>query len=223
MNIRPRRLSGFSVLLLALVVGAPTAAAHSLAVDAHSTAIAATQSPPGTVRLMAVGDVMLGQTIGRRIKRNGLLAPWLKVKQYFAQAYFVVANLECVISDRGTKWPKTFTFRTPIAAAASLAAAGIDAVTVANNHAIDYGRDAFSDTLQHLDDAGVGHFGGGANVDQARAPLIIDSNGLSIAFLGYALPFSGRLAFNTRQWDATSTTSGLALGTPAVVAADVRG
>jgi poly-gamma-glutamate capsule biosynthesis protein CapA/YwtB (metallophosphatase superfamily) len=222
MKIGPRRLSALGVLLLALVVGAPTAAAHSLAVETHATSAAATQSPAGTVRLMAVGDVMLGQSIGRRIKRNGLLAPWLKVKQYFDQADLVVANLECVISDRGVKWPKTFNFRAPIAAAASLAAAGVDAVTVANNHAIDYGFTAFGDTLRHLDAAGVGHFGGGANIKQARSPLIIANNGLRIAFLGYVLPFSGRPAFNTRQWAATSTTAGLAIGTPDIVSTDVR-
>ncbi len=170
---------------------------------------------------MAVGDVMLAQSIGRRIKQNGLLAPWAKVKTYFDQADLVVANLECAISDRGTAWNKTFTFRAPIAAAASLAAAGIDAVTDANNHALDFGSGAFMDTLHYLDAAGVGHFGGGANLTAARAPLIIAKNGLRIAFLGYVLPFSGKPNFNTRQWAATDTATGLAIGTPDVVAADV--
>jgi poly-gamma-glutamate synthesis protein (capsule biosynthesis protein) len=179
-------------------------------------------SPPGTVRLMAVGDVMLAQSIGRRIKTNGLMAPWQNVKQYFDRADLVVANLECVISDRGTKWSKTFNFRAPIIAAKSLAAAGIDAVTVANNHAVDFGFDAFGDTLHYLDQAGVGHFGGGANVSQARAPLVLSSSGLTIAFLGYVLPFSGRPNFNTRMWAASANHAGLALGTPDVVAADVK-
>jgi poly-gamma-glutamate capsule biosynthesis protein CapA/YwtB (metallophosphatase superfamily) len=165
--------------------------------------------------------VMLAQSIGRRIVRKGLLAPWRFVKPYFDQADLVVANLECTISTRGTKWPKTFNFRAPLAAADSLAAAGVDAVTLANNHALDYGRDAFGDTLTLLDKAKVGYFGGGANLGAARAPLIIERNGLRIAFLGYVLPFSGRPAFNTRQWAATSTTAGLALGTPDVVTADV--
>jgi poly-gamma-glutamate synthesis protein (capsule biosynthesis protein) len=171
---------------------------------------------------MAVGDLMLAQTIGRRIVRNGPLAPWTRVKQYFDEADLVVANLECVISNRGTAWPtKRFRFEAPIAAADSLVAAGVDAVTVANNHAVDFGRDAFGDTLQNLDARGVGHFGGGANVSAARAPLIIERNGLRMAFLGYVLPFSSRPAFNTRDWAATSTTPGLAIGTPEVVTQDV--
>jgi poly-gamma-glutamate synthesis protein (capsule biosynthesis protein) len=182
-----------------------------------------TEPPPpsGVVRLMAVGDVMLGQSIGRRITRNGPLAPWQKVTQYFDQADLVVANLECTISNRGTKWLKTFTFRAPTAAAASLAAGGVDLVTVANNHAIDYGFDAFADTLSFLDAAGVGHVGGGVNLEAARAPLIVERNGLRIAFLGYVLQFAGKPRFSTRQWAATNGTPGVALGNPDIVAHDV--
>jgi poly-gamma-glutamate synthesis protein (capsule biosynthesis protein) len=59
------------------------------------------------------------------------------------------------------------------------------------------------------------------NLDEARAPLIVESNGLRIAFLGYVLPFSGTPAFNTRQWAATASDPGLAIGTPDTVTADV--
>ena len=72
-------------------------------------------------------------------------------------------------------------------------------MTVANNHAVDYGFDSFADTLTYLDAAGVGHFGGGANLAAARAPLSLTKNGLRIAFLGYVLPFMfGKPAFNTQ-------------------------
>ena len=209
-------LSG--ALVVSLALAAPAQAARAPVLDIHDPG-GATAS--GTVRLMAVGDVMLAQTIGHRIKTIGPGAPWAKVKTYFDQADLVVANLECTISTRGTPWPKTFTFRAPVAAAQSLVAGGIDAVSDANNHAMDFGRDAFADTLSYLDAAGVGHFGGGANLAQARKPLIIQRNGLTIAFLGYVLPFSGRPAFNTRQWAATASTAGLAIGTPDVVSADV--
>jgi poly-gamma-glutamate synthesis protein (capsule biosynthesis protein) len=171
---------------------------------------------------MAVGDVMLAQTIGRRILSKGPLQPWRKVKPFFDQADIVVANLECTISDRGTKWNKTFTFRAPAPEAAdSLVAAGVDVVSLANNHAIDYGIPAFEDTLDLLDARGIGRAGGGRNHAEAHAPLIVEENGVRIAFLGYVLPFSGRPAFNTRQWAATDSRPGLALGTPEVIAAEV--
>ncbi len=182
----------------------------------------ADEPPSGTVRLMSGGDVVLADSVGRRILKRGPLAPWQGVKQYFDQADLVVVNLECTISERGTAWNKTYTFRAPPAAVDSLVAGGVDVVTLANNHALDYGRLAFGDELALLDAQRVGHVGGGANVDAARAPLIVERNGLRIALLGYVLPFSGRPHFNTRQWAATATLSGLAIGTPDVVTQDVK-
>jgi poly-gamma-glutamate capsule biosynthesis protein CapA/YwtB (metallophosphatase superfamily) len=170
---------------------------------------------------MGVGDVMLAQSIGRRIVKKGPLAPWKKVVSYFNQADLVVANLECTISTRGTAWPKTFTFRAPLAAADSLVAAGIDVVSLANNHALDYGIPAFEDTLALLEQREIGYAGGGRDAAAAHAPLIVERNGVSMAFLGYVLPFSGRPAFNTRQWAAGADRPGLALGTPEVVAREV--
>lgn len=171
---------------------------------------------------MAIGDVMLAQSIGRRIVRKGPLQPWRRVVHYFEDADLVVANLECTISDRGTQWPKTFTFRAPAPEAAnSLVAAGVDVVSLANNHAIDYGIPAFKDTLDLLDARGIGRAGGGRDRAEAHAPLIVEQNGVRLAFLGYVLPFAGRPAFNTRQWAAGEDKPGLALGTPEVVAREV--
>ncbi len=171
---------------------------------------------------MAVGDVMLGQSIGRRIVSKGALQPWRFVKPIFDQADLVVANLECTISDRGTAWPKTFTFRAPAPEAAdSLVAAGVDVVSLANNHAIDFGIPAFEDTLDLLDERHIGRAGGGRDHAEAHAPLVVEQNGVRLAFLGYVLPFSGRPAFNTRQWAATELKPGLAIGTAEAVARDV--
>ncbi len=219
MSSRRDRLASLLVLLLSLALAAP---ASARAVIDYGGGSVVPDGESGTVRLMAVGDVMLAQSIGRRIVRNGPLAPWNRVKGYFDQADLVVANLECTISTRGVKWNKTFTFRAPPAAATSLAAAGIDVVSLANNHALDYGRVAFTDTLDYLDDRGVGRAGGGRNAAEARAPLILERNGVRIAFLGYVMPFSGRPAFNTRQWAASATQAGLAIGTPETVGIDVR-
>jgi poly-gamma-glutamate synthesis protein (capsule biosynthesis protein) len=170
---------------------------------------------------MAVGDVMLAQSIGRRIERRGPLAPWKGVVGYFDQADLIVANLECTISERGSPWPKTFTFRAPVEAADSLVAAGIDVVSLANNHAMDYGVAAFEDTLRLLDERDIVVAGAGIHREMAHEPRIVESDGLRIAFLGYVMPFSGRPAFNTRQWAAGADSPGLAIGTPEVVAAEV--
>ena len=62
---------------------------------------ASEEPPTPSVRLMAVGDVMLGWQVGRKIVRKGPAAPWVRVKSYLDQADLVVANLECVISKLG--------------------------------------------------------------------------------------------------------------------------
>jgi len=179
-------------------------------------------SPAGSVRLMAVGDVMLGWQVGRKIVRKGPASPWKGVKPFFDQADLVVANLECVISDQGEPWPsKLIHLRTPLAAAESLVAGGIDVVSVANNHALDFGPAAFTDTLARLADNEIGYAGGGRNEAAAHAPLIVEENRLRIAFLGYVMPFSSRTTFNTREWAAGPSRPGVAIGTPDAVRRDV--
>lgn len=180
------------------------------------------EEPIPSVRLMAVGDLMLGWEVGRRIVRKGPLAPWTRVKSYFDQADLMVGNLECVISRIGEPWPtKAIHLRTPLAAADSLVAGGVDVVTVANNHALDFGRDAFADTLERLNARSIGYAGGGANEVEAHAPLIVERNGLRMAFLGYVLPFASKPTFSTREWEAGPAKAGLAIGTPEAVSGDV--
>jgi hypothetical protein len=138
----------------------------------------------GTVRLMAVGDTFLAFNIGRRIVRDGPQVPFARVADTFEEADLVIANLECALSRNGKPWPgKQLHFGAPPAAAEALAVGGIDVVSLANNHTLDYSRPAFVETLDALDRNGVLHAGGGVDSRAARAPLIIERNGLRIAHL----------------------------------------
>lgn len=167
---------------------------------------------------MAVGDIMLGQSIGSRIVLYGAGAPWRGVAGYLNHADLVLANLESPISNRGTPWPKKYIFRAPPAGADSLVAGGIDVVNLANNHTLDYGATAFGDTLAALAAHGVGHIGGGRDEAAAHAPLVVERNGLRIGFLGYALYF----APGTKgQWAASAGQPGVAVGTPEIVSREV--
>jgi poly-gamma-glutamate synthesis protein (capsule biosynthesis protein) len=209
--IRHTVLSLLVTLVLAAMAG-PASAATPKEVSTDTAA------QTGVVRLMAVGDVMLAQSIGRRIVRHGPDAPWRKVLGYLDQADLLIANLECPISSRGTAWPKKFTFRAPPASADALVAGGIDIVNLANNHTLDYGVTAFGDTLAALDARGVSHVGGGQNEAAAHAPVIVERNGLRVGFLGYALYFApGTL----RQWSARAGTPGLAAARPEIVSREV--
>jgi poly-gamma-glutamate capsule biosynthesis protein CapA/YwtB (metallophosphatase superfamily) len=205
-----RRTAGILLALLIALCGA--VGATPAAVDA---------APAGAVRLMAVGDISLGWEVGRRIVRHGL-DPFRYVESYFDQADIVMGNLECVISASSDRWPdKTIHLRAPQAAADTLVSGGFDVLNVANNHSLDFGVSGFEDTLARLDERGIAHVGGGQDEQAAHTPLVIEANGLRIAFLGYVLPFYGLSHFNTRMWAASADRAGLAIGTPAAVAADV--
>jgi poly-gamma-glutamate synthesis protein (capsule biosynthesis protein) len=69
---------------------------------------------------------------------------------------------------------KTFNFRAPPAAVETLVHLGVDCVTLANNHALDYGIDALLDTFEHLRAAGIAWAGAGRNIEEARAPAVVD-------------------------------------------------
>jgi poly-gamma-glutamate capsule biosynthesis protein CapA/YwtB (metallophosphatase superfamily) len=90
-----------------------------------------------------------------------------------AGADLFLLNLECCIAERGERWRapgKPFFFRAPPRAAELLAEWGVDCVSLANNHALDYGRQALLDTCAHLDSAGVAWVGAGADERMARSP-----------------------------------------------------
>lgn len=176
----------------------------------------------GLVRLMAVGDLEMAFGVSRRIVNIGPEVPFADVDHFFAEADIVVGNLECSLSRNGEPWPnKQLHFGATPKAAEALAVGGVDVVSVANNHSLDFGRQAFLDTLDLLDAAGVGHFGGGANSAEARAPLIVERNGLRIAFLSYVTPFWGPYSFTTKSWEAKPDRTGIAIARYDDITADV--
>jgi poly-gamma-glutamate capsule biosynthesis protein CapA/YwtB (metallophosphatase superfamily) len=109
---------------------------------------------PDSVRLIFGGDVMLGRnvatTIDHEAKPLGALAAFL------SRADFAAVNLECVASPLGEPVPgQRYHFRAHPQSAALLTAAGVDAVSVANNHSHDFGDIAFADSAKRLRAAGL--------------------------------------------------------------------
>ena len=102
-------------------------------------------------------------------------------------ADLALVNLECAVSNRGTPVSgKEYVFRGAPRALAGLARAGVDIASVANNHSLDYGTDAFLDTLAHARRAGIRTVGGGDDLTAARRPVIVVRGGLRIAVLAYS-------------------------------------
>ncbi|MFW6063371.1 MAG: CapA family protein [Chloroflexota bacterium] len=182
------------------------------------------QSPfDRTVQLAAVGDVMLDRNLGAAIAAGDLAFPFAHVKSLLQEADLSLANLECALGDVGEPVEKSYTFRAPPDAARSLAAAGFDIVSLANNHALDYGPAALLQGIELLRGSGIAAVGAGADARAARAPVVVTSNGLRIAYLGYAnVPVEGNSPhFDTQSWTAGANSPGLAWADPQTVAQDV--
>jgi capsule synthesis protein PGA_cap len=169
------------------------------------------------VRVAAVGDVNLGDRPGRAIATYGARYPWLSVAPVLRAADVSIANLECSVSTRGYPIPgKQYTFRgAPSSLRAMARYAGVDVVTLANNHTLDYGRLAFADTLAYAHRYGMRTVGGGRNLEVARKPAVIRLGGIRVAFLGYS-------DVRPLGFDAGPTWSGTAPAFPSYISTDVR-
>jgi poly-gamma-glutamate synthesis protein (capsule biosynthesis protein) len=127
------------------------------------------------MRLALAGDTMLGRGVARELARQppqSLVAA--EIAELTRAADVCVVNLECCISERGEPVPKSFNFRAPPQAVETLVHLGVDCVLLANNHALDYGIEALLDTFAHLREAGICWAGAGENVEQARAPVVVE-------------------------------------------------
>ncbi|MBL8775706.1 MAG: CapA family protein [Acidimicrobiales bacterium] len=124
-----------------------------------------------------------------------------------AQADIAMVNLETAITDGGTPEPKTYTFRAPATAFDALRAAGVDVVTMANNHGMDYGPEGFADSLAARDASGLPVVGIGVDATEAYASHQQVVNGQRIAIFGATDVLDGNLI---GRWTATDGQPGLA-------------
>ncbi len=140
------------------------------------------------MKLALAGDTMLGRKVAERLAAGPSTALFSDgVVAAAREADLFVLNLECAISDRGRRWPdprKPFFFRAPPAAVEVLQQLGVGCVTLANNHALDYGVDALLDTFRHLADAGISWVGAGTDQRAARAPTVLERDGRRVGVVG---------------------------------------
>lgn len=178
--------------------------------------------PGATVTLLAAGDVMLGRSLGDGIRAHGTDWPWQNVRDVLSAADLTFVNLESPLTTAEGALRKDFVFRGPLEGAKGLAAAGVDVVSLANNHALDYDFRGLQDTWTALNAAGVRYVGSGDAVATAYAPTVLERNGLRIAFLAYVnTPPDSGTGFDLSAYEATADRPGVAWLSPATVAADV--
>jgi poly-gamma-glutamate capsule biosynthesis protein CapA/YwtB (metallophosphatase superfamily) len=194
----------------------PKSSGTTQATDPPTAAPGTTAAPraaakPGQARGAAVtiafgGDVHFEGAIERRLARDPetALGP---IATVLRRADLAMVNLETAITTRGSAQDKAFTFRAPASAFRALRAAGIDVVTMANNHGMDFGSVGLADSMEAAADAGVPVVGIGRDVDQAFSPYVARINGQRIAIIGATQVLDDNLA---AAWTAGEGKPGLA-------------
>ncbi len=159
-----------------------------------------------TVSIIAVGDIMVTSRGTAFLDRVGTKYPLDSVRHEL-HADILIGNQEAPIgpAGTGTKFDKTFAFLTPLRHAEIVPQEGFDVVSLANNHAMDFGPEALQTTMDYLDSNGVEFCGAGMNIDEARTPAIIEKDGVKYGFLAYSNTFP-------EEFWATSTTAGNPFG-----------
>ncbi|MGH8774143.1 MAG: CapA family protein [Jiangellaceae bacterium] len=169
-----------------------------------------TVSPePGPITIAFAGDVHFEAQLRSRLDDPATaLAP---ISPQLSAADLTVVNLETSIGTSGTREPKRFTFQAPPSALDALAAAGVDVVTMANNHGMDFGTGGLADTLAAIaGDPPLSVVGIGADAGHAFAPAVHDVRGTTVAVFG-ASSADDPTADPTAQWAADDDTAGIAV------------
>ena len=180
--------------------GAPSPAPTSTPapVSAPSAVASASAARSNVATVSFVGDLALALQVGQHLDARaagkdvpvGIDAayPFGHLGSRLRDADLLVGNLECVMSQRGEVDTNHNPFRCTLQAGEVLRAAGFDLVSVANNHAMDYGKRAFDDMLRNLDAAGLPHFGRETFTQKPQAPVVHTVGDTKVGLLAYYWP-----------------------------------
>ena len=151
---------------------------------AKVTAASTKKTVPKPITLTFTGDVLLDRSVGESIRTKGVDYPFQYVSPLLKKADLTFVNLETAVSIRGKAQNKQFTFRSKPETLKGLVNAGVDGVSLANNHTMDYGTLGLTDTIYYLQKAKLGFTGAGKNKEQAFSAYYKTVNGKKIAILG---------------------------------------
>lgn len=140
------------------------------------------------MKLLLGGDAMLGRGVDVMIRRMGPAYPLEPLARLTRGADLFFANLECAITGRNARFsgpPKAFYFRADPRAIETLTSAGVDLVSLANNHALDADPEGLRDTIATLGDHGIAHVGAGEDLRLASRPVVMEHGALRLGVLSY--------------------------------------
>jgi len=160
---------------------------------------------PRFVVISWVGDIYLAGSVNTMARLRGMDYVLAEVSDTLKADSLTVGNLECSASTTGKpEKGKEFTFQAPPALLDGLRDGGIDMVSLANNHSLDYGKGALVEMLKHLRAAGLRFAGAGVNLDSATAPAFFTIAGQKVAVLCFSRVISNQ------SWHAGAHTPGVA-------------
>lgn len=141
-----------------------------------------------TVILYFTGDILLDRGVMTYMERYGYDYPFLKIKDVFKDGDIVCGNLEGPLTEGGVSSfnDHGYIFKFPPSVARNLKDAGFNLMNLANNHTMDYGAKGLTDTMETLNEYGIGWFGAGADAQEAALPVFVNIKGTVIGFLGYS-------------------------------------
>ncbi|NIS81261.1 MAG: CapA family protein [Anaerolineales bacterium] len=192
----------FLVLLTSGCATSPVSPLEELAVPSPVTPQPTLEGDTEEITLALAGDVMLGRWVNEIILKFGPLYPWGDLLALVQSADLFLINLECVIAESGEPFrpPRVFYFRADPKVIEALTAAGVDYVTLSNNHAMDYQSPALLETIHHLDEHGIAYAGAGRNLEAASQFTLLEAKGITIGVIAFTDHF--------REYAATENKAG---------------
>lgn len=174
---------------------------------------------PEPLHLMFAGDVMLSEHVTSAYQREGDITGVVEqmLLDRMKSADIFMVNEEFPFSEQGKAADKQYTFRSPPSDVHMMKEMGIDIVTLANNHALDFGTAALLDTCSTLEEAGIRYVGAGDSLERAKQLEILETEGKKIGFLGASR------VIPTGSWNAGDDTPGmLTTYDPAILLEEIR-
>ncbi|MFA6252107.1 MAG: CapA family protein [Candidatus Paceibacterota bacterium] len=153
-------------------------------VDIKSLRAVSDSTVKESVKLIAVGDIMLSRAVNAKMVRHGDDYPFLKMKDYLGDGDIVFGNLESPIASGGPITNEGMVFRARPGVEKSIKNAGFNVLSVANNHMGNQGQDGVESTIKALQSLNIKTVGAGKG-EEASKPAIMEKNGLKFAFLAY--------------------------------------
>lgn len=158
------------------------------------------------IHMTIAGDVLFSTSpLNKYDSGNGITSILSSdLIEKMVSADITMVNLEFPFSTRGTKMEdKQYTFRADPSRCNILKEMGVDIVSLANNHTLDFGTEALLDTISTLNDNNILSVGAGTDLDSAKKPSVITVNGRNIAILGASR------VIPVTDWNATKYSPGV--------------